>query len=126
VIDFVTRLTLDPLYEISIALADGRTLDQNAKLWPMLKNVSEQVNWYGHWLKPDEWKDVFSASLKAELKVVPTIQGTGFVVLGLRTSKMSKKKFADLIEFIYAFGAEQNVVWSEKAVASYELLRRAA
>ena len=37
-----------------------------------------------------EWKDVISAGLKAQ-KVVPNIYGTGFVVLGARTSKMSIK-----------------------------------
>lgn len=93
----------------------NRTLDQNSKLWPMLEDVSSQVEWYGSRLTKEEWKDVFSASLKKQ-KAVPGIDG-GFVVCGQSTSKMSKREFADLVELIYAFGAERGVKWSERMVA---------
>jgi hypothetical protein len=88
-----------------------RTLDQNAKLWPMLEDVSRQVEWYGQHLTKEEWKDVFSAALKKQ-KAVPGIDG-GFVVCGQSTSKMSKAEFSDLVELIYAFGAQHGVAWSE-------------
>ena len=88
-----------------------RTLDQNAKLWPMLDDISKQVNWYGKRLTREEWKDVFSAALKKQ-KVVPGLDG-GFVVCGQHTSKMGKREFAELIELMYAFGAERSVIWSE-------------
>jgi len=88
-----------------------RTLEQNSKLWPMLQDISKQVDWYGQKLSDEEWKDVFSASLKRQ-KVVPGLDG-GFVVCGQRTSQMSKRDFGDLVELMYAFGAEHNVRWSE-------------
>jgi hypothetical protein len=88
-----------------------RTLDQNSKLWPMLGDISKQVDWYGTKLTSEEWKDVFSASLKKQ-KVVPGLDG-GFVVCGQSTSKMGKKEFSDLIELMHAFGAEHQVKWSE-------------
>lgn len=88
-----------------------RTLDQNSKLWPMLQDISRQVEWYGMKLSDDEWKDVFSAALKKQ-KVVPGLDG-GFVVCGQRTSRMGKKEFSDLVELMYAFGAERDVRWSE-------------
>lgn len=81
-----------------------RTTEQNALLWAMLTEVSQAVEWYGHWLTPEEWKDVFTAALRRE-KVVPGING-GFVVLGQHTSKMDKQEFAELIELINAFMAE--------------------
>ena len=87
-----------------------RTLDQNSLLWPLLTDVSKQVDWYGNKLTADEWKDVFSASLKRQ-KVVPGLDG-GFVVCGQSTSRMSKREFSDLVELIYAFGAERGVVFS--------------
>ena len=37
----------------------------------------------------------------------------GFVVCGQRTSKMSKAEFSNLLELIYAFGAEHEVTFSE-------------
>lgn len=88
-----------------------RTNEQNAKLWPMLHDVSTQVDWYGNRLSEDEWKDVFTASLKKQ-KVVPGIDG-GFVVCGTRTSKMPKSEFSDLIELITAFGTQKGVKWTE-------------
>lgn len=90
----------------------SRSLDQNAKLWALLTDVSQQVDWYGQKLTQEEWKDVFSASLKKQ-KVVPGIDG-GFVVCGQSTSKMGKKEFSDLIELIHAFGAHQGVRWSDE------------
>ncbi len=88
-----------------------RTLDQNALLWPLLTEVSKQVDWYGNRLAEEEWKDVFTAALKKQ-KVVPGLDG-GFVVCGQRTSQMPKKEFSDLIELIYAFGAEKGVRWRD-------------
>lgn len=88
-----------------------RSLEQNSKLWPMLTDVSRQVEWYGKKLTEWEWKDVFTAALKKS-KVVPGIDG-GFVVLGQHTSSMSKSDFSELIELIYSFGADKGVVWSD-------------
>ena len=93
-----------------------RTLDQNALLWPLLTAVSRQVVWHGTKLSPDEWKDVFTAALKKQ-KVVPGIDG-GFVVCAQRTSLMPKSEFSDLIELIYAFGAERGVDFRDERRAT--------
>ena len=89
-----------------------RTLESNALLWVLLGEVSKQVEWYGSKLTAEEWKDVFSASLKKQ-KVVPALDG-GFVVCGQRTSKMTKSEFSDLIELIQAFSAERGVNFDGK------------
>lgn len=101
-----------------------RSLDQNAKLWPMLEDVAGQVVWYGKRLTTWNWKDVFTASLRKQ-EVVPGIDG-GFVVCGQHTSEMGKKEFSDLIELMYAFGAEQGVTWSPPAAKVIQLHRKAA
>jgi glycyl-tRNA synthetase alpha subunit len=89
-----------------------RSLDQNARLWASLSDLATQTDWHGIRLVSDEWKDLLSAGL-VKSKVVPNMEGTGFVILGQRTSKMSKKQFSDLLELIYAFGNERCVRWSE-------------
>jgi len=103
---------------------ETRTPEQNAKLWPMLTDVSRQVDWYGQKLSKEDWKDVFTASLRQQ-RVVPGLDG-GFVVLGLRTSKMRKREFSDLIELIYAFGSGRDVKWSEPALKGFEQYREVA
>jgi hypothetical protein len=85
-----------------------RSLDQNALMWQRLGEVSHQVEWYGMKLSPEDWKDVFSASLR-KARVVPGIDAGSFVPLGMRTSDMSKQEMTDLLELIGAFGAEKGV-----------------
>ena len=86
---------------------ETRSLEQNARLWAMLADISKQVEWYGHRLTPDEWKDVFSASLK-RTKVVPGLDG-GFVVCGQSTSKMTIAEMCELQDLMEAFGAQKGV-----------------
>ncbi|MBT9158929.1 MAG: hypothetical protein DDT26_00178 [Dehalococcoidia bacterium] len=86
---------------------ETRSLSQNARLWAILTDVSEQVEWYGRKLTPDDWKHVFTAALSKQ-DVVPGIEG-GFVVLGKATSKMTKSEMAELQTLIEAFGAQRGV-----------------
>lgn len=92
----------------------NRSNEQNALLWAMLHEISEQVDWHGRKLSPEDWKHVFSSSLR-RLDVVPNLEGTGFVALGLSTSRMSKREFSDLIELIAAFAAERGIELMETA-----------
>lgn len=87
---------------------DRRTIDQNAALWARLTDIAAQVEWYGQKLTAEDWKDVFSASLR-KARVVPGIDGGSFVPLGMRTSDMTKAELSDLLELIAAFGAQQGV-----------------
>lgn len=89
-----------------------RNLEQNALMWALLTDVANQVEWHGIKLSPEEYKDLLSAGL-VKAKVVPNVEGTGFVILGQRTSRMTKREFSDLIELIRAFGAEHGVQWSD-------------
>ena len=91
-----------------------RNLEQNAAMWASLADVSAQVDWYGRMLTPEDWKNVFTASLR-KLEVVPNLEGTGFVALGISTSRMGKREMSDLLELIAAFGAEKGVIWSNEA-----------
>ena len=86
---------------------EKRSDAQNRRLWAMLRDISEQVDWHGNKLSDEEWKDVFTAALKRQ-RVVPGLDG-GFVVCGQRTSKMTKAEMAELQELIEAFGAQQGV-----------------
>lgn len=95
-----------------------RSLPQNDRLWAMLTDIARQLPWHGLKLKPDDWKLLFLDSLKRELRVVPNIDGTGFINLGRSSSDLSKDEFSNLIELIFAFGANHNVAWSDPALRS--------
>ena len=84
-----------------------RTLEQNSRLWALLNDVSTQVLWHGEKLSNEDWKNLFSASLKKQ-KLVQGLDG-GLVVLGQSTSKMTVAELGDLMTIIEAFGANHGV-----------------
>jgi hypothetical protein len=92
---------------------ETRSLEANARMWAMLAEISQQVDWYGHRLTPEEWKDVFSAAMK-RTKVVPGLDG-GFVVCGQSTSKMTRAEMSEMQTLMEAFGAEKGVHFRTQA-----------
>lgn len=96
---------------------ETRSIEQNRRMWAMLTDISRQVDWYGKRLTAEDWKHVFSSSLR-KLDVVPNLDGTGFVALGMSTSSMTKGEMGDLMTLMEAFGAERGVEWSEPEYAS--------
>jgi hypothetical protein len=96
---------------------ETRSTEQNRRLWAMLTDISRQVEWYGKRLTAEDWKHVFSSGLR-KLEVVPNLDGSGFVALGLSTSSMTKGEMGDLMTLMEAFGAERGVEWSEPESAA--------
>jgi len=92
--------------------APKRSLPQNDLMWSRLTEISQQVVWHGQKLSPDDWKDIFTVSLR-KARVVPGIDPGSFVLLGLRTSDMSKEEFTNLLDLIDAFAAEHGVTFKE-------------
>lgn len=91
----------------------GRSLDQNSLLWPLLECFSQQLLWpvNGEMVKlePSEWKDILTAAFRQEsVRLAMGLSG-GMVMLGLRTSKMTKHEFSEFIEFIYATATHRGV-----------------
>ena len=95
--------------------ATKRTTDQNSRMWAMLTEIATQVVWYGCKLRANDWKLVFLDALKRELRVVPNIDGSGFVNLGQSSSDLSKEEMSNLLELIAAFGAQHGVVFHDPA-----------
>ncbi len=88
-----------------------RTDAQNRLMWPLLTDISEQLEWHGQKYTPDDWKDFLMHQL-GNGRWMPA-EGGGMVPIGMRTSDLSKAEFGDLIEVIYAFGARNGVVFSD-------------
>jgi hypothetical protein len=109
-INWVTKAPAETRVEFK---APKRTLPQNDRMWAMLTDVATQLPWHGIKLAADDWKLLFLDALKRELRMVPNIDGNGFVNLGRSSSDLSKGEMADLITLIEAFGAKHNVVFHE-------------
>jgi hypothetical protein len=93
-----------------------RTLEQNSKMWAVLTDIAQQVQWHVdgrlQYIEPDDWKDILTAGLKKTQRIAAGIEG-GFVMLGQRTSRMTIGQMVELIEFAQYFGDSRGVVWSE-------------
>jgi hypothetical protein len=90
-----------------------RSVDQNSMLWSLLGQVSEQVRYHGLKLSPDDFKLVFMNALNSEARLVPNVDGNGFVNLGRSSSNLSKSEMGDLIEIVQAWGSANGVVFQE-------------
>lgn len=93
--------------------ATKRTIPQNDKMWAALTDVATQVPWHGQKLHAEDWKYIFLDALKRELRIVPNLDGTGFVNLGRSSSDLGKGEMSDLIELIHQFGAKHGVVFND-------------
>jgi hypothetical protein len=89
--------------------APQRSTDQNARMWAALSDVATQLPYHGIKLTADDWKLLFLDALKREVRMVPNLDGNGFVSLGRSSSDLSKAEMSDLLEIIAAFGANHGV-----------------
>jgi len=96
--------------------APRRSNDANALMWSLLTQISKQVEWFGKKRSPEDWKDLSTAALRGA-EFVPGITPGTVVPLGMRTSQMTNAEISDLIESLYAFGAERGVKFRELETA---------
>ena len=99
-------------YVVTVA-EPTRSLDANAAQWPILQAFSNQLVWPVNGkmetLTAEEWKDVLTAAFQREtVRVAMGLDG-GLVMLGARTSKFSKSKFSDWLEFLNATAANRGI-----------------
>ncbi|MFL9904624.1 recombination protein NinB [Paraburkholderia fungorum] len=108
---------------------------QEEKYHAMIGDIAKQVKAFGEAQEEEDMKrllvDQFARDmtalgtpLKRQGRVVPSLDGTGVVQLGVQTRKFLKAEANAFIEWLYAFGAEQDVQWSERAAQGYEELAK--
>jgi len=127
-INAIQQLPANPDKPVEIVIQERkRTTDQNRRMWPLLHDLSRQVEWYGQKYTPDDWKDLITAlvakSKNEQQRTAPGIGG-GVVMFGSRTSKMRVSEMVEVIEAIYWFGTEQNVKFSDEAQREIEWAKR--
>jgi len=118
------RLAVD--FEVEVR-EPKRTLDANAAMWATLTDIAAVVDWphtvAGEWrigkMLTPAWKAVLTAGFEQETAMAQAVGG-GTVMLGARTSKFSKRKMGEFLEYAHAFGAEKGVKFSAKACEDLE------
>lgn len=96
------------------------TIEPPRASWPQKKRmnamcgeVAKQVPWHGQMLEKDDWRHIFAAAL-FKLRIVPNLEGDGFVTLTPSTTKMTRDQMSNMIDLIAEFGARHSVVFSDE------------
>lgn len=90
-----------------------RNLEQNAAQWPILQAFAAQLCWLVNGrmesISADEWKDILTAAFRREtVRVAMGLDG-GMVMLGARTSAMSRAEFSEWLDFLHATAAARGI-----------------
>lgn len=101
-------------YQVTVdEYSPKRSLDQNAKLHALCSDIAKQKQWGGEWLETEDWKRIMTAGwMKATgrvVKLVPDLEGNGFIPLYQKTSKLNVKQGIELIEFIQAWMVDNEI-----------------
>jgi hypothetical protein len=100
----------------TIVLTGPRASDElTARLHCAIRCIAKQLTWAGQKLTEDDWKRLLTAAVFGQ-RVLPSPDGKGFVVLDCRTSQMSGSQKWNLLEYIYAWGSEHNVIFDEEVM----------
>ena len=90
-----------------------RNLEQNAAQWPLLDAIAAQLPWPVNgemvMITSEEFKDILTAAFNHDRVRLAQGVGGGVVMLGARTSKMSKQTFSEWLDFLNWFCADRGV-----------------
>lgn len=98
--------------------APKRTLPQNDRMWAMLTDIAAFMRKRGTDYTTDEWKVIFMHACGREVKFLPSLDGKNFIPYGQSSSDLSKQEMTDLIEFMFAWGAENEILFNDDRKAA--------
>lgn len=121
------------LYEVIIREYDEKSREQEEKYHAMIGDISKQLLHNGEKLDSESWKRllieafviVMQEIAKGENKPDPfhgkarlimSLDGKRIVQLGVQSRLFGKKVASDFIEYLYAYGVDNGVKFSAKAL----------
>lgn len=114
-IGYISGLSLEKPKKVTVKDMD-RSSSQNRALHAALSDIAAQVEHGGKKWDVTIWKRLCTAAWLREegeqALLIPAIDGHGFDVVFTRTSKLTVKQCASLLDWVMAFGSEHNVKWS--------------
>ena len=110
------------------ALASGRKLsmeikdsdksrDQEKLYHELIGQIAKQAQHLGATWDTEDWKRLLVDRFAHEIgllggKIIPNLDGTGIVQLGIQTRKFTKDQATQFIEWLHAWAAENGVILS--------------
>lgn len=98
--------------------------EQEEKYHAMIGDIAKQCTFMGQKWHANDWKrllvDAFAKAMREigtplhhDGRVVPSLDGERVVQLGIQTADFRVKEAANFIEYLYAYGVENDVVWTK-------------
>ena len=99
---------------------DPMTEEQRKKMWAMLGEVAKQaphvdMDGNARFYAPEQWKLLFMHACGQEVEMMPSLDRSTFLPYDGRSSHMNAKDASELIAFIDAWSAQNNVKQKEIA-----------
>ncbi len=127
-------MTADEGYIVTIGPQVKRRI-QEEKYHAMIGDIADQCKFMQRTWSKEEWKRllidayvrVARENAKAEGKpdpfsghgeVVPSLEGNGFVQLGIQSRGFSIKQAAEFIEYLFAYGSKESVIFGDERQAA--------
>ena len=105
-------ITQAPLGHRITVLEPKHSDKQRGKLNGMCGDIAKQADHHGVKLSKDDWRHLIS-NMVFKGRIVPNLDGDGFVNLTPSTAEMSSAQFNAMIEAAYFIGSERGVVWTK-------------
>jgi len=123
--DNATALMASVWPKVKEALASGKQLTleiknasrscpQNSKYHAMIEEIAQQASHLGAKWDAEDWKRLLlnEFAKQANLpqgRIVPSLDGSGIVQLGLQSRKLTKEQASEFVEFLYAWSTQNGV-----------------
>jgi len=88
-----------------------RSLEQNARMWAMLTDVSKQTSLDGRKFTKDQFKLIFMNEAGWDVTFLPQLKGSGMFPAGYSSSALTIRQMTVLMQSIQVYGDEQGVRW---------------
>lgn len=99
---------------------------QEEKYHAMIDDIAKQVQHIGRFWDSDDMKRLLIDEFAEEMRiagtplhhdgrVTPSLDGRRIVQLGIQSRDFHVKEAAQFIEYLYSFGAQRGVVWSDES-----------
>lgn len=105
-------------HRVTVEVKEEKRSDaENRLLHAMLTHISRTQEWVGQKRDVEVWKRLLTAAWcranGEQIELLPALDGYGVDIVFRRTSQLTRKECADLIEFIFSWGANNDVVFPE-------------
>lgn len=96
-----------------------RSNEQNEKYHAMIGDIADQASHLGSKWDAESWKRFLLWQFAKDTntnqgQIVPSLDGTGIVQLGLQSRSFTKEQASEFVEWLHAWGAENGISFTEK------------